>query len=219
MQDATWRDLRIVNSANVAGEQQSLLLPRDLHRHFHHRRSYDVGCAYESEREIRPQLLVLIEIHGHELRQARLRLFERVERQRRIVFRCFLLIVKRGVFFLQVTRIRKQDAAQIDRRLRGVNRAAVAFLHQSRNPPAVIEMCMRQNYCIDFIRWNGRLLPISFAPFFLSLEKSAIDQHLEACSSSTVVVRVDQMFRPGYRTGRAEKLYVGQEFFLCRKNN
>ena len=174
---------------------------------------------HEAEREIRTQLLVLIEIDGHELRQARLRLFESVKRQRWVVFRCFLLVMKRRVFFLQVAGIRKQDAAQIDGRLRGVDRAAVAFLHQSRNPTTVIEMRVRQNHRIDFIRWNGRLLPIPFAPLLLSLEESAVDQHLETRSSCAVVVRVNQMFRTGYRTCRAEKLYVGQEFFLCCKNN
>ena len=78
---------------------------------------------------------------------------------------------------------------------------------------------MRQDYGIDFICWNGWLLPVSFAPLLLSLEESAVDQHLETRSSRAVVVSVNQMFRTGYRTCRAEKLYVGQEVFLCCKNN
>ena len=92
MQNATRRDLRIVNTADITGEQQLLMLPRDLHRHFHHRRSDNVRRTHKAEREVRPQLFVLIEIHCDELRQARLCLFKRVERQRWIVFRCFLLL-------------------------------------------------------------------------------------------------------------------------------
>ena len=85
-----------------------------------------------------------------EVLQRILRFLEGVERQGGIVLGLIHLVVEARVFFLQVAGVGKDDAAQIDRRRRGVNRAAESLFHQARNPAAVVEMRVRQDDGIDF---------------------------------------------------------------------
>ncbi len=74
-----------------------------------------------------------------------LRFFQGVERQCRSVLSGARLVVVGGVFFLQVARVGKQNAAQIDGRGRGVDRSVEALLHQARDPARVVEMSVGQD--------------------------------------------------------------------------
>ena len=76
----------------------------------------------------------------------------------------------------------------------------------------MIQMRMSQDDGIDFARGDGQLFPVAFAPFLLSLKKPAVDKNLESLVPIGVERGVDQMFGPGHRTGRAEKLDVSQTF-------
>src|SRR4029077_12562688 len=109
----------------------------------------------------------------------------------------------------QMAGIRKDDAAQVDGRQSGVNRATEALFHETRNPSAVIEVSVCQNDCVDFFGGHRSITPVALAPFFRPLEQSAIDENLEAGLAS-VVSRVDEMLGAGDGSCRAEKLDVGQ---------
>ena len=105
------RSLAVAHPSDIAGKQTDPLLPVRGERHLRHRRPEDVRRAHQTEADFRAELHALAELYGRELRQRRPRLLQGVERQGRIVFGRFLLIVERRVFFLQVAGIGKQDAA------------------------------------------------------------------------------------------------------------
>ena len=121
------------------------------------------------------------------------------------------LVVKAGVFFLQVAGVGKDDAAQINGGRSCVNRSAKSLLHQARNPSAVVEVGMRQDDRVDFPGRHRRVPPISLSPFFRTLEDSAIDKNLNAVLPRRVSC-VDQMLRAGHSARGAKKLDVGQIF-------
>src|SRR5438552_2557482 len=75
----------------------------------------------------------------------------------------------------------------------------------------MIKMSVRQNQTLDVLRGKWQFLPVSLAPFFLSLKKAAVDEHLRAGLSRRIARRVDQVFGSGDGTGSAEELDVGQE--------
>src|SRR5450759_1997697 len=79
-------------------------------------------------------------------------------------------------------------------------------------------MRMGKNNRINFARRDRGVLPVALAPFFLSLEKSAVDQNLESLFATRIVGGVDQVLRARHGPGSAEKLDVGQALSL-RKNN
>ena len=99
--------------------------------------------------DIAQDLPRFFKLHRLEILQAGLRLGERVQRQRRMVFRLLVPVVKIGVFFLQMPGVRKDDSTQVNRGRRGVDRAAEAFPHQTWNPAAVIEVSVGQDHSID----------------------------------------------------------------------
>ncbi len=85
-----------------------------------------------------------------------------------------MTIMKLGIFFLEVSRIRQNNAAQIDRRRSRINRAHEALLYQARNPATVVEVGVRQDQTFDVFRRDRQVLPVPLAPFLLALEKTAV---------------------------------------------
>src|SRR5438270_9143503 len=102
-------------------------------------------------------------------------LFKSVQRQRRGVLRLLHLVVERGIFFLQVARIGKNDSAQIDRRRTGVNGAAKALFHQTRNPATMVQMSVGEDDCVNFLRRNWSVPPVALPPFLWTLKQAAVD--------------------------------------------
>ncbi len=96
-----------------------------------------------------------------------------------MVFRLVVPVVEICVFFLQMSGVRQDNAAQIDGGRRGINRAAEAFSYQAWNPAAVIEMRVGQNDRVDAGCRNRRGLPVALPPFLGALEHAAIDEHLK----------------------------------------
>ena len=105
--------------------------------------------SYKAKRNFRRELPRFFKIYRLEILQARLCLRQRVQRHRRMVFRLLVAVVEIGVFFLQMPGVGQNDAAQINRGWRGINRAAEAFPYQPWNPAAVIEMRVGQNHRVD----------------------------------------------------------------------
>ncbi len=170
-----------------------------------------MGSPNESEGKLGRKFNRLAHLHRLEILQGILGLLECIERQSRVVLRLFPFVVEVGVLFLQVSRVGKNDAAQIDSWGRRVNRPAKTFFHETRNPAAVVQMRVGQNNRVNLFGRNRRVAPVALAPVLLSLEKPAIDQSLEPAFAAGVTC-VDEMFRAGYGTCSAEKLDVGQAF-------
>ena len=165
--------------------------------------------ANEAEGKLRREPNILLHADGLEILQRVLRLIERVKRQCRIVFRLLHLVVEARIFFLQVTGVGKNDAAQIDCWCRCVDRAAKAVFDQPRNPAAMIEMGVGQNDRIDSVGRDRHVMPVALAPFLRPLKHAAVDENLQAVLTRRIAC-IDQMFRAGDRSGGAKKLDVRQ---------
>ena len=163
---------------------------------------------HEAERKFRAKLFGLAEVQALKARQALLRLLHGVERQRRLVLRGLMFVVERGIFFLQVAGIRQQDGAQINRGGRGVNRAGESFLHQARNPAAVVKMSVGQDNRVNLPGRYGHVLPVAFPPLLGTLKQSAVDEDLKAVLGAGIARSVDEVLGAGDRAGRAQELNV-----------
>src|SRR5213075_2331807 len=124
----------------------------------------------------------------------------------------FFLVVEGSIFFLKMSGVGQHHRTEFDRSLRRINRTVKALLHQTRNPAAMVKVCVGENDGINVARRNWRALPIALAPFLLSLKHSAIDQNLKALFAARVGRGIDEMFRAGNGPGSAKKLDVGQTF-------
>jgi hypothetical protein len=87
------------------------------------------------------------------------------------------------------------------------------LLHQPRDVAAMVEVRVRKDDRLDLVGRNGRGFPIALPPFFLSLEKAAVDEDLQA-SSAGVAGDVEQMFGTGDGSGCAEELDVGHGQYI-----
>jgi len=121
-----------------------------------------------------------------------------------------MLVVECGVFFLEVAGIRQQNAAKVNGRGRRIDRPGEALPDEARNVSAVIQVSVRKNDCVDLARRYRTVLPVALAPFLLSLEESAIDQHLYSAGAVVVGRSIDQVLGTRDSAGRAEELNVGQ---------
>src|SRR5450755_1174274 len=108
-----------------------------------------------------------------------LRFGERVERQSGVVLRLLVPIVEPRVLFLQMTRVRKNDAAQINGGRRRIDGAAKAFPDQAWNPSTVVEMRVGQHHRVNTGRRYRGWLPVALPPFLGALKHSAINEHLK----------------------------------------
>ena len=126
--------------------------------------------AHEPKTYFRTQLFAFIERQGLEVRQTVQSFLKGVKRQRRVMFRFVVLVVERGVFFLQMARVGKKNSAEVDRCRSGVNRSAKTCFDQARNPSAVVQMGMGQDDGIYFFCRNRGVAPVAFPPVFLALK-------------------------------------------------
>jgi hypothetical protein len=186
----------IAHAPDVAGKQKLLRGPIRRQRDLGHARPEYVRRTHQAKCKLAAQLLGLAELHWVEQRHALQRFFHGVERQGGIVLGIMMLVGERRVFFLQVTGVGQQDAAEIDRRGRGVDRSVKALLYQPRNPAGMIEVRMRKDDGINLARRYGQISPVALPPFLLALEKTAIDQHLNALLACWAI-GVDKVLRPG----------------------
>jgi hypothetical protein len=119
------------------------------------------------------------------------------------VLRLLVFVVELGVFFLQVPGVGQDDSAQIDSRLRCVNRTGKSFFHEPGNPAAVVQVRMSQDDGVNLGRGNRQRLPVAFAPFLLPLEEPAVHQNLDAVLAVVIERSIDEMLRASYGSRRA----------------
>src|SRR5215470_540587 len=149
-----------------------------------------------------------------EILQAVLSLFHGVQRQGRSMLGALLPVVELGILFLQVSGVGQKNCAEINGGLCGVDGSAETVLHQTGDPPAMVQVRVSEDDGINFPGGNWRVLPVAFAPFFLSLKESAIQQYLQTALARSIGQGVDQMLGTGNDTGRTKKLNVGQRGLL-----
>ncbi len=164
---------------------------------------------HEAKRDFSREFHRLAHADRLELLQRFLRFFERIERQRRIVLRFLHLVIEARVFFLQMSGVGQDNAAQINRRLRGIDRPAESIFDQARNPSAVVEVRVGQDDRIDPVRRDRKILPVALAPFLRPLEEPAVDERLKSAVARGIS-SIDEMLRASNRPRRAKKLYVRQ---------
>ncbi|MNL32323.1 hypothetical protein D3C87_1541670 [compost metagenome] len=83
-----------------------------------------------------------------------------------------------SLFFLQAATVQQQDFHQLTGGGRGVHRAAITIAHQYGQVSAVVEMGMGQDNGIEFAHRKLERVPIVQSQLLVSLEQSAIDQHM-----------------------------------------
>src|SRR5579859_6380279 len=108
-----------------------------------------------------------------------------------------------------MARVRQDHRAQIDCRLRGVDRAFETFFGQPGDPAAVVEMSVGQHDGVNLAGRNRSVFPVAKSPFLCSLEQAAVDEHLKTWVVGSVVASIDEMFRSGHGAGGAKKLKIG----------
>src|SRR5215470_11276305 len=142
--------------------------------------------------------------------QAVFRLLERVERQSRLVLRGAFLVMKPSFFFLKMAGIGKDHRAQVDRRLRRVDRALEALFDQPGNPTAVVQMGMGQDHGINLSRRHWRIFPVADAPLLPALKQATVNENLQALLAVEIAGCVDEMLRARHRSCGAQKLKISQ---------
>ena len=146
MHDLPRRDFVVANSSDVASEQKALGLAVVRQRISRPCTIPEYALRAQSGMRVRAtECTVSSTCHRLEVLQRILCFVERVKRQRRMVLRLVHLVVETRVFFLKMAGVGQDDSAQIDRRLRGVDRAAKSPLHQARNPSAMVKVCVRED--------------------------------------------------------------------------
>src|SRR5208282_3915694 len=120
-----------------------------------------------------------------------------------------MFVIELSVFFLQVAGIGQQDSAQIYGRWSRINRPTEAFFHQSREPSAMVKMCMGQHDGINLARGDRGVLPVALAPFLWPLEHATVDESLEAAAAAGIRTRIYQVLVAGDGSSGTKKLDVG----------
>jgi hypothetical protein len=84
------------------------------------------------------------------------------------------------------------------------------LLYQAWNPPAMVEMRVRQNEAFNIACGKWEILPITVSPFLLALEQPAVHQQLRTPLAGTIARNVQQMLGTCNSARCTKKLYVCQ---------
>jgi hypothetical protein len=106
------------------------------------------------------------------------------------MLRQFVAIPKISLFFLQPARIGQKYLEEICRSPRTKNRFVKALFYQAWQVARVIDVSMRDDYCIKRSRIKWRVLPVPVAQFSQPLKYSAINEN-------TGAVGLDQILGTG----------------------
>jgi len=195
------RDDRLVRRPDVAGEHHDRFLRGAAiapQSQFHERSPQNVARGAEPELDPVVELSRLLERNGSQQAQGLARLGFGVQRQRRLVLAESLLVGPARVLFLEVARIGKDDAAQIDGRRRRQHGPVETAAHHDRQVAGVIEVSVGQHHGVDRGGFDRRRIPIALPEILEPLEQPAIDEQPEA-------VVLEQVLRAGDGARGAEE--------------
>ncbi len=120
---------------------------------------------------------LLVEAHRAEALQRDAGVGLRVEREGRGVLREPLAVGVGRVLLLEMPTVGEDDPAQLLRRRRSEDGAAVALLHQGRQVARVVDVGVGQHHRVDRFGGHGELAPVAKAQRLLTLEQAAVDEH------------------------------------------
>src|SRR5664279_3262767 len=78
----------------------------------------------------------------------------------------------------------------------------------------MVKMGVGENDGVDFPGRNRQVLPVAFAPLFLTLEEPTVHQYLDT-AFATFIAGVDQVLRSGDDSCCPQKLDVDQASLFC----
>ena len=84
-----------------------------------------------------------------------------VKRQRRLMLGIAVFISEKGVFFLNMTAVWKQDATQSAGAGRRMNASFEALAYQQGDIAAVVQVGMRENDSVNLRGWRRQEVPVS----------------------------------------------------------
>ncbi len=154
-----------------------------------------VSHTYRNARKQLPTAVVLERFQ--QVQRAR-DIINGVEGLSRPLVRVALAVVSLGIALGELRRIVEQDGQQIATRAIGVDRPAVAALHEQGQTPAMIDMRVAQHHSVDRARVEREWLAIALGRLSTALDHPAIEQQLFSCRS-------DNVTRSGHFTRGAEE--------------
>jgi len=127
-----------------------------------------------------------------------------------------VLVCLPRILFLNATRIREHQLTQILRSRRAEDAALVALSGQPREIADVIQMGVREHYCIE-ARWNDwKFIPVAEPKLFQSLEKPAVEQNLSSVVLEEVLGTRNRAGRPKKGEFRHVLTTISGFFEICR---
>ena len=141
--------------------------------------------------------------HGAEEREHGLRVLERVERldPPRVAGLLAPAILALGIALGHRRAVGKQDAHEVAAGGVGIDGPAEAALAQQRQAPAVVDVGVAQDHCVDLRRIERERRPIALVGGRAALDHAAVEQQAAAAHGQYVA-------RAGDLTGRAEELQL-----------
>jgi hypothetical protein len=130
--------------------------------------------------------------------QRAFRVFEGIQRQRRMMFREPMAVREIRFLLLKPRAVAQHDFAERSRPWRAVHGATKAIAHEQWQIAAVIDMCVGQYHGFDRIRRDGERHPVSHPKILDALKKPAVDENPHAGF-------FQQILRAGHGFARTEK--------------
>ena len=174
------------------------------HADFDDRRAEDMPGVVEDGRHVVVDLDFLVVGRRLQLADRAIDVLHGIERLDGIfalpAFLAMPLLLERGVFRLNLGRVAEHQFDQIGRGGGGENRPAIAFLHQFRHQPAMIDVRVGEQHDVEFRRPDRARRPIAGQEFPF-LKHAAIDQQPHA-------VGFEKVLRTGNLPRRPQKLQL-----------
>ena len=154
---------RLMRLSKIARKDQFGLLHPLTHHDLENRRTEDMPRITECHSDI-PQIHRLLIGYRRKVFQCRKDICLCVERRDRFLAApCILAVQHLRVALLDMRRVRQHDAHEVTGGTRGVDVAHEALTHETRNPPAVIDVRVGQKNRVDLSRVEREWLIVHLA--------------------------------------------------------
>lgn len=154
------------------------------------------------------QALRLVEVEWLQLFKRVLGVVERVQRQRRMMFRQAMAVRISRFFLLQMGAVTQHDLAEVASTARAVDRATIAHSREYRQVAAVIQMRVRQDHSVQRADIDRQGAPVVQTQILRTLKQSAVDQDSQPCAFQQIL-RTGDGFR---RTQKSQFHFEHLEF-------
>lgn len=189
-------DDRLVDVANVPGEDDLLLHAALLHPHLHAGRAQQVSRIHKADLDPFKEFYDLSILRGDQMLGHLGRIGHSIKGLHRGPARLLsLLVFPLGILLLNVGRVLKHHRQQLAGETCGKNLPLKPLFDQQRNPPRVVNVGMGDNHIVDIV---GGKIKHGIVPLIPALLQAAVNENLLPPHLYTVAAAGD-----GF--GRAEK--------------